>query len=644
MKKNGLSKDIYRVTTWIAQYELCFLALAAPFLLFPSGWLPFLAVGLIGLTWICRWVSRGKFTIRTTNEIPVALMLCMLVIGFLISVDPAMSRTRLWNMILDFAIFYGLANSLKPDKQTSLIVAGFAAASLAITILSFLGTDWQLVRMISLPWIYDRLPVLFRGLPNSGVPSAGDLINPRWLGITMGVLSPGLLAYALFGGRRWLRIFSALVAFLASALLILTQTLAGWIGWCAGMFFLAVWWKRWFLFCIPLLAGLMVAGLFMLGPGRVGQLLLSPQNVWGIGVVLRLDIWSRALAMIRDLPYTGIGINTFPLIQAHFYPGYLIGPEPHAHNLYLQTALDLGLPGLAAFLWFFIAWALRVRRNYRSAINQEYRLLLLGLSAAVIAYLAHGVIDAMMFGSKPSILVWGILGIGAALPENRLLESPPGSEARSGWRKSRQAVGRWVPALLIPAVIVIIFVTNPAALLLNLGAVRAHLALFPAETSGVPAVVELAGAEDTLSRAIRLNPGYLQAYELLGRIYAWQGEPAQALGAFARRVALDGKDPFLRYYPSGSWLRQIQSQGQMSAEGQNWDDLIQVYSQWLVRYPERAENYAEIGLIWQCHQGNPGQAKSVLMAGIEQPARPIELLEVALDQISRSELPAFCSP
>ena len=555
MKKAGLSQDIYRAATWIAQYELWFLALASPFLLFPFGWLPFLALGLIGLTWICRWVSRRHITVHSASAIPVAIMLCMLGIGFLISVDPAMSRARVWNMILDFAVFYGLANSLKPDRQTLLIMAGFTAATLAITIISFLGTDWHMVRMISIPWLYDRLPVLFRGLPNSGVPTAGDLINPRWLGITMGVLSPGLLAFALFGGRRWLRILAGVVAFLATAVLVLTQTLAGMIGWCAGIFFLAVWWKRRFLVLIPLIAIISVAGLFVFGPDRMGELLFSQGNIGGIAVVLRLDIWSRALAMIQDMPYTGIGINTFPLIQAHFYPGFLLGPEPHAHNLTLQTALDLGLPGLAAFLWFFVAWAVRIRRNYRSAINQEYRLLLVGLSAAVISYLAHGVIDAMMLGSKPSVIVWAILGIGASLPEDRLLESPPGSETRSGGRKGHRAVRRWVLALLIPTVVLIIFVTRPAAFLLNLGAVQAHLALFPAETSGAPDVARLARAENSLSRAISLNPGFRQAYELLGRVYAWQGKPAEALETFARHVALDGKGPFLRYFPSGSWLR-----------------------------------------------------------------------------------------
>lgn len=41
--------------------------------------------------------------------------------------------------------------------------------------------------------------------------------------------------------------------------------------------------------------------------------LLDINNMVGIGIVLRLDIWSRAVAMIREMPFTGVGLNTFSL-------------------------------------------------------------------------------------------------------------------------------------------------------------------------------------------------------------------------------------------------------------------------------------------------------------------------------------------
>lgn len=629
-------KAIYATSYWITHHELWFLALAIPFLLFPTGPFPFLGLFLIGLTWICRRLARGHFTIHTGLEIPSLVLIFMAMVGFWISVDLAMSKARFWNIVLDLAVFYGLANSLRPDRQISRIVGGLIAVTLGVVILSFLGTDWNLVRIFDIPWLYERMPTLIRGLPNSGVPVASsDLINPRWVGITMGVLVPVLLAFASFMKARWLRVISTVVAILGTGLLLLTQTLQGLVGLCAGVFFLAVWRKRWFILLLLPAIAVLIAGLYVTGLDQVGQLLFSPNNPVGIAVVLRLDIWSRALAMIRDMPFTGIGINTFPLIQTNFYTGYLLGPEPHAHNIYLQTALDMGLPGLAALLWFFIAWGLRVRRNYQSLAAPEYLILLVGLSAGAISYLTHGFMDAMMLGAKPCVIVWGLLGIAAAVPENRLIESPHPSIQPASKIRYCQAFFQMIPLLLIFGIALISLLVKPAIFLMNLGAIQAHLALYPAQTSSSPEFSYMEKAKGALLEVLALDTGYISAYELLGRIYAWEGTPAAAMDAFAHRVALDGKDPLLHYYPSGSWLRQIQ--GKENAEGENWDDLIQIYSHWMVRFPNRAVSYAEIGLIWQCYKDNPGQAERVLRSGIEKQATPVGLLEYYQSQLDQED-------
>lgn len=71
----------------------------------------------------------------------------------------------------------------------------------------------------------------------------------------------------------------------------------------------------------------------------------------------RVEIWSRAIDGIEDFPFTGMGLNTFRKLVFVLYPLSLEGPEVdlgHAHNIWLQVSLDLGLPGLVAYLaiWF----------------------------------------------------------------------------------------------------------------------------------------------------------------------------------------------------------------------------------------------------------------------------------------------------
>jgi putative inorganic carbon (hco3(-)) transporter len=61
--------------------------------------------------------------------------------------------------------------------------------------------------------------------------------------------------------------------------------------------------------------------------------------------------------IIQDFPFTGMGMNVFRKVVPVLYPLFLIGPDidiGHAHNEFLQAALDLGIPGLIAFLALYI--------------------------------------------------------------------------------------------------------------------------------------------------------------------------------------------------------------------------------------------------------------------------------------------------
>ena len=414
-------------------------------------------------------------------------------------------------------------------------------------------------------------------------------------------------------------------AVLGTLLLLLTQTVQGVLGLCAGVFFLLVWRSRWWLLLLVPAAGMLLGGYVLIGPAQLGGVLFSQDNSIGVAVVLRLDIWSRALAMLRDMPFTGIGLNTFSLIQWHFYPGYLLGPEPHAHNLFLQTALDMGLPGLVAFVWFFIAWGVRLWRNAHSRVSSQYALLLAGIAAGAIAYLAHGTIDAMMLGAKPSLLVWGLMGVAAAAPGTPGGEAAPLVEGVSLPSRRLRLLLRLLPVLLVLTALLAGVLLKPESLVMNLAAIQAHWGLYPAQTGGEPGEAHLALAQDWLLQVQAVDPDRLSAYELLGRIASWRGDHTTALQAFSCRVALDGAQVMSSYYPPTAWLRQLQ--GFAPAPDQDWRDLHDIYTHWQTRFPERAPTYAEIGLLWQCYLDDPAQAERAVAQGIAQGAAPAGLLE-----------------
>ncbi len=70
---------------------------------------------------------------------------------------------------------------------------------------------------------------------------------------------------------------------------------------------------------------------------------------------LRLGIWVSTISMIADHPFIGIGWGGFKFIypQYNYYLQDTSIVIYHAHNLYLQTAAEVGIVGAMAYFWFF---------------------------------------------------------------------------------------------------------------------------------------------------------------------------------------------------------------------------------------------------------------------------------------------------
>lgn len=619
---------VKRLAARVARVELIPLALAAPFLLFPNRW-TLMALGLIALTWLCRVIAFGRFSVPTGMDAPLVLLLLMALVGFWISADPAMSWAKLWGIVLEVALFYGVANGVRSVNGARWMAGLLLAATIGVALLSLAGTDWASVRLIDLPWLYDRLPNLIRGLPGSGVPVATDLFNPREVGATMAMLLPVPLCLLFFGRGLWLRLVSAGTVVIGSLTLLLSQSPQAFVGLAVALLLLLAWRSRWFLLTIPLGLLAVAGGVLAYGPSRAALALLSMDHPLGVALVLRLDIWSRAWAMVRDVPFTGVGLNTFPLIQTHFYPGFLLGPEPHAHSLFLQTAVDLGLPGLWALLWLLIAFAITARRAYLATVDRELRALVVGLAAGVLAFVGHGLVDAVTLGAKPVAALFVMLGLASAIlavERARVDEQAP-----AGHRGSRYKAGGRVAVPLAASGILLLAVAlvEPATPWLNLGAIRAHKLLVNARATGAVGSGDLEAALGPLRRATALDPANVYLTDLLGSLYAWQGDYEAALDALQQRVVAEPENPMARYAPWMPWLRHLQ--GQEPSSG--WDDLLWVYRHWQTRYPDRAEGYVRSAIVWERYKAEPGRARQVLETGLENRAKPQGLLTYCRSQL-----------
>jgi O-antigen ligase len=118
----------------------------------------------------------------------------------------------------------------------------------------------------------------------------------------------------------------------------------------------------------------------------------------------------RSLKIIRQHPVTGIGYGkkTF----SKYYPEL---EEPkHAHNIFLNTAVELGIPGLV----FFVIIIGIILKTFIHALKREMlredKLLLSGLFASITGFLILNFFDYMYHG-WPGMMFWAFVGIGHAM-------------------------------------------------------------------------------------------------------------------------------------------------------------------------------------------------------------------------------------
>jgi putative inorganic carbon (HCO3(-)) transporter len=218
-----------------------------------------------------------------------------------------------------------------------------------------------------------------------------------------------------------------LALFFATALF-LTQSRSAWFGIAAGLAAMA-WlhwrWTRWLIFIVALF---LVLAFMYAGPGAAVGVVFRAVSPGGADMMVstvsmagRLEIWSRALHAIRDFAFTGFGLGSFGRAVDSLYPLFLMGPDggTHAHNIFLEVALSLGVPGLIAYismvgiaLW--VAWRTATFGQGRLG-DSSRRWLATGIVGSLVAFHVFGLTDTIFLEAKPGVALWVLLALAAAL-------------------------------------------------------------------------------------------------------------------------------------------------------------------------------------------------------------------------------------
>jgi len=338
------------------------LAVAAPCLLFPGRWRT-LALLMLPLIWVGNWRASGHFVRRSPYDLVVILLLAMVLVSLYATYSLPFSLPKITGVLLGVSVMYTLVVFAVTPRRLAWAVLGWLAITAAFVAFALVGTSWS-VKIPALQHVTTMLLAQLRGLPGAveGFHPAEVACTLTWIIFLPVSVAIGLWSHTHPSGQR--RIVALLLALtvVMGGVLVLTTSRSAWIGVAVGTgvwVFLAGRWGK-----VTVSVGLVVAvaAILIVGSGRFARgIASSPQpelgSVFTPNLEGRVEIWSRAYYAIQDFPFTGMGMNTFRRVVRVLYPLFLVGPDfdfAHAHNEFLQAALDLGLPGLIAFLALYI--------------------------------------------------------------------------------------------------------------------------------------------------------------------------------------------------------------------------------------------------------------------------------------------------
>jgi len=376
-------------------YLFTLLLYVRPNELFPSVFGTFPIVKIVAIAAVFAYVvSRlGRGESLTIVPIELKLLGVITILGVLfapLAASPQDSINVLVDLFIKVGIIFVLMINVIDTRQrlrsliNIVVVCGSIFAALAIR--SYLIGDFMVV---------EKRYVGVVGLRIVGAVG-GFFGNPNDLATSLDLLLPLAIALTLLNhGIK--RLFFGICSVILIAGVIVTFSRGGFLGLIA-MSGVLLWKVGRQNRAVTALAFAIILGAFLLAmpggyAGRISSIFNVAEDQTG-STEARRDLMNRAASIAAHHPLIGVGMGNFHIYSIH---------EQVAHNSYLETAAELGIVGLLAYLGFIIA-PLRslkkiedvtttdhsrkpFRANEPEDKNREIRFLSIALQATLFAYI-----------------------------------------------------------------------------------------------------------------------------------------------------------------------------------------------------------------------------------------------------------------
>jgi len=387
--------------------------------------LPYLSYGaLVGLglalfVWLRQWSREVWSLLYSQGWIGLTLLLGLSVAVSENPLESALVALNFWPFFIFYAALVVAINQLSQPWFTLRRWAyGLVLASLPISLRALLefylkvpgnlahwsGHSW-------LNWLYLGRDYGHRADSVFGHPNvlASYLVIVLGLGLSLSVdrlgRSPNRLSYAVYGATS-LALVGIFCSGSRNGLLV--------AGLQLGLFFMLVRSVRSLVWVGLALFTAMVLAILLWGVG--GRSLMTALST----ATLRLDAWRLALEMIPQHPWLGSGLGTFKQL---YNPADFAAPDdllPHAHNLWLTLAAEVGLPftlGLTLVVGGILLRAtVTLMQETPNNLDRDH-LLAKGYWLSFVGTGLFAISDMPFYDARVNILGWLLLAVMQRLPK-----------------------------------------------------------------------------------------------------------------------------------------------------------------------------------------------------------------------------------
>jgi len=497
--------------------------------------------------WLLGQIRRGRPLPATALDLPLLVLVGWWGVVLVASQDWRVSLEQSWTLFLHLIGLYILVDSA---RRRWVFEGLFLVAALVVLVsgvelfswyfgLGFAGFKqgwWGLGN--PLPPVFYRLSLAFN--------------VATWLGNFVVLVLPLTLAWALTARKRDDRRALWLVSLGLVWVLAFSLSRGALLG---GMAAVGVWalvklilqnaWGR-------RGRGLGLGLLAIFAVGGLGVVYLLSQSR-GSGDQGRVILWESALAMMQDHPVFGVGVYQYGYFLREYSP--LNATTDHlktAHNLYLNTAAEIGIPGLLLLLWLGGAFLLAWWRTWQEAASTT-RTRLTAVLAALTGFVVQSLVDTFTFTST---LLPLLVGVAYVLAQRPPTPKRPHFTLRYALLVGVVASFVWLARIdlaqfrLLQSSLALAQKDYPTALekVEAAQALDPHLRLYALQKAGILGAMEDENAILAYEHALQADPNFHVGWVNLAALYAEQGDFAAATSAMQRALA---NRPDMNWY----WLK-----------------------------------------------------------------------------------------